>query len=126
MKKVIIFVGQQPKFQHKVVSDYNKQQTLNILYNFRSMLEDKQIKLIYKKEIPLNECLHCKFGNKVDKECCDTCKGYGVVKQHIHKGARWRYNYPVCDLNCNQHHAMVTRRWELVTCPKCLEKRKKI
>lgn len=126
MKKVIIFVAQKPeKYMHRVVSDYNKEQTLNILHNFHGMLQTKQIKLTYKKEIPLNECLHCKFGDEFDKEHCQTCGGHGMVKKHIHKACRSRFNYPVCDPNNNMDNAMVTRRWEIVTCPCCLKSRKK-
>ena len=84
-----------------------------------------------KPEIPLNICLHCLgkgYLNKFDKDNdypCFTCNGLGKVKKHIHKGARWRFNYPVCDPNCTQHKSMVTRKWEIVTCPKCLNLRKK-
>lgn len=44
MKKVIIFVANESeKYKHKVVSDYSKQKTLNVLNNFHGMIQDKQI-----------------------------------------------------------------------------------
>jgi hypothetical protein len=72
-----------------------------------------------------NKCLHCLTGDKWDKEHCNTCNGTGFSRKHIHKGCRSNYNYPICDRNCNMRNAMVTRRWEIVTCPSCLKLRKK-
>lgn len=74
-----------------------------------------------------NQCLHCKCEDKWGKECCMTCKGTGFTSQHIHKGNRNKFNYPLCNPNCNSSpydvgdNAIVTRRWDLVTCKKCLK-----
>ena len=83
----------------------------------------KSLKSLRDKKMK-NKCIHCSSGNKFDKEHCITCNGTGFTHKHIHKasGAYW---YPLCNPGCTMHNAMVTRRWEIVTCPSCLKLRKR-